>query len=199
MAMDRASLARARWRYRGAWLWPMFVVLSLIDGLIGYALPVSGRQQSVVGGVVVGLALNLLAVVLLSRPLGAVLRRRRRDLPAAVARNYAGTLCLALITAGFAAAGLVNRSNIRTDDAAYRDALVRAEAYIGDRAPAQFRRNAAHADTFTIQPDSIYRTCVPNDAHTRTYCVIVRRSLPLARSVVFGGYEPNSVFAAGAN
>ena len=174
-------------------------MLSLVDGLVGRSLPVSGRQQSVAGGVVVGLALNLLAVVLLSRPLGAVLRRRRRDLPAVVARNYAGTMCLVLITAGFVIAGLANRSDIRSDDAAYRDAVVRAVAYIGDRAPVKFRRNAAHADTFTIQPGSIYRTCVPNRAHTRTYCVIVRRSLPFARSVVFDGYEPNSVFAAGVN
>jgi hypothetical protein len=197
--MDRASLARARWRYRGAWLWPMFVVLSLADGLIGHALPVSGHEQSVPGGVVVGLALNLLAVVLLSRPLGAALRRRRRDLPTAVARNYAGTLCLVLVSCGFIAAGLATRSDLRSDDAAYRDAFVRAEAYIGDHAPVQFRRNLAHADTFTIQTGSIYRTCVPNPAATRTYCVIVRRSLPLARSVVFDGYEPNSVFAAGTN
>lgn len=177
----------------------MFIVLSLADGLIGHALPVSGRQQSVAGGIVVGLALNLLAVVLLSRPLGAMLRRRRRDLPTEVARNYAGTLCLALIAAGFVAAGLANRSDLRSDDAAFRDALVRAEAYIGDRAPAQFRANAAQADTYVIQADSIYRTCVPNSAHTRTYCVIVRRSLPFARSVVFAGYEPNSLFAAGTN
>jgi hypothetical protein len=197
--MDGAWLVRARWRYRGAWLWPMFAVLSLVDGLVGHSLPVSGRQQSVAGGVVVGLALNLLAVVLLSRPLGAMLRRRRRDLPTLVARNYAGTFCLVLITAGFVVAGLGNRSDIRSDDAAYRDAVVRAVANNRAPAPAQFRRNADHADTFTIQPGSIYRTCVPNSAHTRTYCVIVRRALPFARSVVFDGYEPNSVFATGVN
>jgi hypothetical protein len=177
----------------------MFIVLSVVDGLIGHALPVSGRQQTVAGGIVVGLALNLLAVVLLSRPLGAVLRRRRRDLPTGVARNYAGTLCLAVIAAGFVVAGLANRSDLRSDDAAFRDALVRAEAYIGDRAPAQFRAHAAQADTYVIQTDSIYRTCVPNSAHTRTYCVIVRRSLPFARSVAFAGYEPNALFAAGTN
>jgi hypothetical protein len=197
--MDGAWLVRARWRYRGAWLWPMFAMLSLADGVIGHALPVSGRQQSIPAGVLVGLALNLLAVVLLSRPLGALLRRSRGDLPTMVARNYAGTFCLALVTAGFVAAGLAARSDLRSDEAAYRDAVVRAVAYIGDRAPVEFRRNAAHPDTFTIQPGSIYRTCVPNSVHTRTYCVIVRRALPFARSVAFDGYEPNSVFASGVN
>lgn len=197
--MDGAWLVRARWRYRGAWLWPMFVVLSLVDGLIGQALPVSGQAQDVAGGVLVGLALNLVVIVLLSRPLGALLRRRRRDLPTAIARNYAGTVGLVLVTAGFVAAGLGAQPDIQADQRALRDALVRAEAYIGARAPAAFRDNATHPDTYTIQAGSIYRTCVPNDAHTRTWCVVVRRSLPFARSVVFDGYEPNSVFAAGAN
>ena len=196
--MEAAWLARVRWRHRGAWLWPMFAVLAVADGVIGNALPVSGRRQDIAGGVLVGLGLNLLVVVLLSRPLGALVRRRRRDLPVAVARNYAGTFCLILVSAGFVVAGLANRSDIHSDDAAFRDALVRAVAFIGDRAPAQFRRNVTHPDTYTIQPGSIYRTCVPNAAGTRTYCVVVRRSLPFARSVAFDGYESNAVFATGA-
>lgn len=196
--MEAAWLARARWRHRGAWLWPTFVVLALADGVIGHALPVSGRRQDIAGGVLVGLGLNLIVVVLLSRPLGALLRRVRGDLPTGVARNYAGTACLVLVSAGFVAAGLANRSDIHSDDVAYRDAVVRAEAFIGSRAPAPFRRHAGRPNTFVIQPGTVYRTCVFNDAHTRTYCVVVRRDLPLARSVRFDGYEPNAAFAAGA-
>ena len=56
-----------------------------------------------------------------------------------------------------------------------------------------------HPNTYTIQPGSVYRTCVPNDTRTRTYCVIVQRSLPLAQSVRFDGYTPNDVFAEGTN
>lgn len=197
--MDGAWLVRTRWRYRGAWLWPMFVIVSAMDGVIGYALPVSGDRQSLVSGIVVGLVLNLLAVVLLSRPVGALLRRRRRDLPVGVARNYAGTLAVVLVSVGFLAAGLSNRSNIQANHVALRDALVRALAFIGARAPDEFRRNVNHPSTFTIQAGSVYRTCVPNDTATRTYCVIVRRALPFAHSVSFDGYEPNSVFAAGAS
>lgn len=196
--MDAAWLVRARWRYRGAWLWPMFLAGSLLDGVIGTLLPVSGASQSLSAGIVVGLVLNLLAVLFLSRPVGALLRRRRRDLPAAIARNYAGTLAIALVSLGFVAAGLANRSNIDDNQRSLRDALIRALAYIGDRAPAQFRRNTNHPNTFTIQSGSIFRICVPNDRRTRDYCVIVRSSLPFARSVRFDGYEPNSVFAAGA-
>lgn len=177
----------------------MFAVLALVDGFIGHALPVSGRGQSVIGGIVVGLLLNLLVVVLLARPFGALLRRRRTDLPVGVSRDYAGTFAIALVTAGFLAAGLANAANIRADNAALRDALVRAEAYIGDHAPPDFLRNLQYPNTYTIQSGSIYRTCVPNTARTRDYCVVVRRSLPLARSVVPDGSEPNSVLSAGTN
>jgi hypothetical protein len=197
--MDGAWLARARWRYRGAWMWPAFAVLGIADGFIGHLLPLNGDGQSIVGGVVVGLLLNLLCVVLLCRPLGALLRVGRGDLPPAIARNYAGTACVALVTIGFAALGLVHSSAITSDRAAERDAITRAAAYIGTHAPAPFRANAAHTDTFTIQAGSVYRTCVPDRAGARTYCVIVRDRLPLDRSVTPDGYESNATFSRGVD
>ncbi len=78
-----------------------------------------------------------------------------------------------------------------------REATARAQAWIGDRAPAEFRRNVEELDTYAIQPGSVYRTCVPSPHRSRSYCVIVKTYLPFARSVTFAGYEPNSVFAAG--
>jgi hypothetical protein len=79
------------------------------------------------------------------------------------------------------------------------DAIRRAQAYIGARAPAEFRRNLELVDTFVIQQGSIYRTCVPSDDRRRTYCVVVKDKLPFPRSVSFGGYEPNEVMSAGTN
>jgi hypothetical protein len=52
---------------------------------------------------------------------------------------------------------------------------------------------------FTIEPGRMFRVCVPSDVRVRTFCVVVDTQLPFERSVRFGGYEPNSVFAAGAN
>ena len=78
------------------------------------------------------------------------------------------------------------------------DAIKRAQAYIGDRAPARVpAQPRSCVDTFVIQQGSIYRTCVPSDDRKRTYCVIVNDKLPFARSVSFGGYEPNEVMSAG--
>jgi hypothetical protein len=195
--MDAAWIARARWRWRGAWMWPAFVVMAIADGVIGHALPINPPSQSVIAGIVVGLVLNLICIVVLSAPVGALLRRLRPDLPVMIARNYAGTACVLLVTLGFVGIGLAKRSTIEHDSAAMRDAVVRAAGYIGDHAPAQFAARAGKTDTLVIQEGSIYRVCVWNAAHTRDYCVVVHERLPFGRSVRPAGSEPNETLAKG--
>jgi len=194
-----AWLARMRWRRRGAWLWPIFALATVLDGVLLRALPMTGTAEDLFGGLVVGLVLNVLAVVLVSRPGGALLRRPRPGLPVGVARDYAGTYGVLLVTAALLAAGLAHRHTLAGQQRTLEEAIARAEAYIGPRAPAPFRANATHTDTFTIQAGSVYRTCVPNRLGTLTYCVIVRPLMPFAQSVTFAGYEPNSIFAQGVN
>ncbi|MGI8429556.1 MAG: hypothetical protein ACR2OB_09695 [Solirubrobacteraceae bacterium] len=196
--MDGGWLVRVRWRRRGAWLWPAFAAAVVAEAWLGHALPSSGDAQSVLGGGLSACFLNLLAVVLLSRPLGAGLRRLRADLPKVVARDYAGTWVLVFVATALVAAGIVHRPSILAHRHAMQDAIARAQAWIGDRAPAEFRRDVRSVNVVTIQPGSVYRTCVPNGDRTRTYCVIVRTHLPLQGSVSFAGYEPNSVFGTSA-
>jgi hypothetical protein len=197
--MDGAWLVRMRWRRRGAWLWPAFAAVTILDALLGRALPPSGDTQSLVGAGLVACFLNLLGIMLLGRPLGAILRRRRRDLPRIVARDYGGTAAIVTIAAVLLAAGLINRSTVIEHQQAKRDAIVRAQAWIGDHAPAEFRSHMALVDTYAIEPGSIYRVCMPSSrGSARTYCVVVSTRMPFAQSVKSDGYEPNSVFAAGA-
>jgi hypothetical protein len=193
----RARLVRMRWRRAGAWLWPTFVMLIAADAVIGHALPPAGTTETVVAAGLLALVANLLAVLLLSRPIGAALRWVRPDLPTVVARDYAGTVVVLAVTAVITIAGLTHRGAIEASQRATQDAIARAQAWIGDRAPDQFRRNLQFVSLLVIQPGTIYRACVPNGAQTESYCVIVNRSLPFQSSVTFSGYEPNSVLAAG--
>jgi hypothetical protein len=196
--MDGAWLVRMRWRRRGAWLWPAFVAATIIDALIGHALPPVGDTQKLFGAALVACFLNLLGIVLLSRPVAGLVRRRRRDLPWIVARDYGGTAVILAITAALLSAGLINHSTVLGHRQAKRDAIVRAQAFIGDRAPAEFRSNVTLVDVYAIEPGNMYRVCIPSHASQRSFCVVVKTRMPLAQSVSFDGYEPNAVFAAGA-
>ncbi len=197
--MDGGWLARVRWRRRGAWLWPAFIVATAADGLIGHLLPPAGESQRVISALLMGLVLNLIGVILLATPVGALVRRARHDLPTVIARDYGGTIVVVAVAGGLLGAGLLHRSSVLADQRSFRDATVRGQAFIGDRAPARFRANTAAASTFAIQEGSIYRVCVPSIDHRQTYCVIVNTLLPFARSVSFGGYEPNWMFASGVS
>jgi hypothetical protein len=197
-AMGGGWLARLRWRRRGAWLWPAFVVATAVDGLIGHLLPPAGESQRIVSAMLTGLVLNLIGVILLSHPVGVLVRRARRDIPSVIARDYGGRIVVLAVAVGLLSAGLLHRASVIADQRSLRDATVRAQAYIGDRAPAQFRSNTGEATTFAIQNGWIYRVCVPSNDRRRTYCVVVNTRLPFARSVSFAGYEPNSMLAAGS-
>ncbi|MGA9859089.1 MAG: hypothetical protein WBQ18_14590 [Solirubrobacteraceae bacterium] len=180
-------------------MWPAFVATALADGLIAYVRPFVGDRQSFAGGVLGGLILNLLAVLLLSRPFGRLLRRRADGLPSVVAANYGGTLAVGLVSVALLAIGLVRHDSLVDTQRVLSDAIVRAEAYIGDHAPAEFRVNVAHPDTYTIQTGSRYRVCVPSRYRPRYYCVIVKPALPLAQSVTYAGSEPNWTLATGTD
>ena len=180
-------------------MWPLFVALTVLDAVIGHALPLAGESQGLGAAALLGAIFNLLAIVLLARPAASLLRRRRKDLPAIVARDYAGSWLMGLATVAVLVAGIAHHPTITAHKAALRDAIVRAQAWIGTRAPAEFRRHLAVVDDFTIEPGRMFRICVLSDVRVRTYCVIVMTDLPFTRSVRFAGYEPNSIFAAGAD
>jgi len=195
--MEGAWFARVRWRRRGAWLWPTFAALTLADGVIGHQLPPTGDKQTFVAAALLGCAFNLIGVIVLRWPLGSLIRRVRRDLPRDIAKDYAGTAVVIMVSVALLAWGLANRSSVDANQSALRDAVVRAQAWIGDRAPSEFRRDLARIGTLTIEAGRVYRSCVPSVDGRRAFCVIVRPRLPLASSVRFDGYEPNSVFAQG--
>jgi hypothetical protein len=197
--MDAAPLVRMRWRLRGAWLWPSFVVLSVADAVIMHSLPPAGDSESLVGGWALGAVVSLLGIVLLGGALGVVVRRIRPDMPRIVARNYAGAVITLAVTLAFLTAGLINHQTITSDHAALRDAAARAEAYIGVHAPVQFQKNLHVLYSSTVQAPFIYYFCATDLGHSGYYCVVVNRKQPFGRSVHYSGSEPPRVLSAGTN
>ena len=91
---------RLRWRLRGAWMWPAFLVLTLVDGVLLVVLPpYEGGPPAVFPGVLLALFANLLTVAVAAPAVGRLLRRRRPDLPRLVAADYAGAALLAALAA----------------------------------------------------------------------------------------------------
>jgi hypothetical protein len=80
--VQRVWHRRLRWRLRGAWMWPAFLVLTVADGVLLVALPpYEGGPPHVFPGVLLALFLNLLTVAVVAPLAGLALRRRRPDLP----------------------------------------------------------------------------------------------------------------------
>lgn len=198
LQMDAAPITRMRWRLRGAWLWPSFVVLTFADAAVIHDLPLSGTTASWVSGWLLGAVLSLLAIVTSAAPLGGVIRRLRPDMPKVVARNYAGALVTLAVTLALLAGGLVHQHVISSDNFALEDATARAQAYIGEHAPQPFQSDLHRLDTYQVQPPDIYRVCVSDVTGTYHYCVVVNRTQPFARSVHYSGAESNQQLSQGA-
>lgn len=203
MAMDGTPLVRFRWRLRGAWMWPTFIVLTVVDGLLIHWRPVAGDHGSLVGGWLIGVFASLIAMILLSPLLSHAIRRIRSDMPKVVSRDYAGTITTVAVTLTILALGLAHHGVTVADAAALQDASARAEAYIGEHAPARFRQDLTHLDAYELEPPRIYRICAAADTSTNGgvswYCVVVDRDKPFGQSVSFAGHEPNGLLSQGTS
>src|SRR4051794_29390157 len=121
---------RLRWRLRGAWQWPAFAVLTVVDALLVARLPFAGEGADALGAVLFAGFVNLLAVALVAPLAGFVLRRRRRDLPWFVARDYAGTALLVLIACALLAGGLAHRNALAAQRADERAVFSAVHNYV---------------------------------------------------------------------
>jgi hypothetical protein len=191
--MERVWLRRMRWRMRGAWQWPAFVALTMVDGLLIHALPLAGDATSVVAGVLLAGFFNLFAVAVLAPILGLLVRRRRRDLPRIIASDYAGTALLLCVTAILLAVGLAHRPAVRANEramAAQADAVSR---YVLSQAPRSYRPGLADANTWKIE-DDLFRTCVPEHGSSRWLCLMVDTSQHPPGVTVDDDHVPNQSF-----
>jgi hypothetical protein len=149
---------RLRWQLRGAWQWPAFIALTLLDALLVARLPFQGEGTDVIGAFLVAGFFNLFAVALLAPFFGMLLRRRRRDLPFMIARDYAGTALLVLTTCGLLVGGLTHRAAVTEERADQRAVFAAVHDYVAGAAP-RFLVGLGTMDRVRLETDS-YRVCV---------------------------------------
>ena len=165
--------SRVRWRFKGALLWPAFWLLTLLDALLLGQLPIAGDGGTAfVPALLLAGFFNLVAVAIVAPLAGALLRRRRRDLPRVVAFDHAGTALLLCVTAGLLVGGLIHRGELRENE---HDLLVQRAAaleYMREQAPPEYRRSLPATTTIKME-DELFRTCTPGDDPDRWFCVYV--------------------------
>jgi 4-amino-4-deoxy-L-arabinose transferase-like glycosyltransferase len=170
--VERVWHRRLRWRLRGAWQWPAFLALTLVDAVLLVLLPpYDGAPEHLFPGVLLAGFANLIALILLAPPLGRALRRRRPDLPRMVAANYAGAGVVAAITGLLAAGGLAHRSAEQAEDGRRQSVAAAMHAYVIEQAP-QYRDSLGAVDTIRIDTD-YYRACIPGEDARHWFCLFV--------------------------
>lgn len=183
---DRDALAmwrtRVRWRLRGAWQWPTFAVLTVVDGVLLSRLPFDGEGTGIVPALLLACFFNLVVVAVLAPVGGRLWRRRRPTVPREVAADQAGTVALLGLTVVLVAAGIAHRPAVqeRRDD--FRAQLAAAREWVAHQAPAEFQAGLLSSDTWRQGP-TLYRTCFPGSDPRRPLCLVVRtdEGVPVVR------------------
>jgi hypothetical protein len=169
--VESLRLRRLRWRLRGAWQWPAFAALTVFDALLAARLPFQGEGADVIGAVLFAGFVNLLAIAVFAPFAGMALRRRRRDLPVMIARDYAGTTLLVAIAALMVVGGIVHRSSVVAERADERAVVVAVHDYVLSSAPT-FAGGLGKMDVRRLEPEH-FRACVYRDGVRLPICLFV--------------------------
>jgi hypothetical protein len=170
-----ASLRRLRWRLSGAWLWPAFVVVTLLEMAMLHWLPIAGEGSRWIAALLLAGSLNVLAIAVLGGLGGVLLRRRRRDLPKVVADDFAGLAALAVVGLAFLVAGLVHRPELAAENEAFARQSMAARLWVDAYGNDFARAHVGGADTVQVDRD-LYRTCVPQPDPKRWLCLVIDTS-----------------------
>jgi hypothetical protein len=200
---ERFWPARIRWRLRGAWMWPTFIAVTLVDGLILHLLPPVGTGVDLIPGILLATFGNLILIGAIAPWLA---RRTWKRRPAAepgappraqleVLTDRIGTGLLVATIVGVVAAGLAARPTVvsETEDTERNAKAFRA--LILNSGDAELIRNLETANTVRLGED-FFRTCVARDDRRRFFCAFVDTSKSPPDVDVDGSAEPNSAFKA---
>jgi hypothetical protein len=198
---ERFWPARVRWRLRGAWMWPSFIAITLVDGLLLHVLPPIGTGVDPIPAILLATFGNLVLIGAVAPWLARRMWNRR---PAAepgappraqleVLTDRIGTGLLLATIVGVVAAGLAARPTVvsETEDTERNAQAFRA--LILRRGDQELIRNLETANTVRLGED-FFRTCVARDDRNHYFCAFVDTSRHPPDVDVDGSAEPNSVY-----
>ena len=198
---ERFWPARVRWRLRGAWMWPTFVVVTLLDGLIMWRLPPVGGGVDLIPAVLIATFGNLALIAAVAPWLA---RRTWKRRPAAepgappraqleVLTDRIGTGLLLATVVGVVVAGLAARPLVVSET---RETERNANAFrdfILARGDEELIRNLETANTIELG-DALFRTCVARDDRRRYFCTLIDVDRRPPEIDVDPSAEPNSSY-----
>jgi hypothetical protein len=172
---------RLRWGFRGAWQWPTFAVITLVDGLIVNRLAPTGADIDLVLGVIIASFGNLILVGLVAPWLARRLVARERAARAAtgvegppeeVIHDRTGTALLCVGAVALLVAGLGLQPTVVSETEATEENARAVQTYVEAHAKEEVRRNLQTANTIRLG-EGFFRTCIALDDRTRAYCLLV--------------------------
>jgi hypothetical protein len=177
---ERFWPTRMRWRLRGAWMWPSFAALTLLDGLLLHRLSPVREGIDLIPAILVATFGNIVLIGAVAPWLARRIWKRR---PAAgegapakaqleVLSDRIGTGLLVASVFGILAAGLANRPTIVAETDQRQRAAQELFDYVTGHGSAELRRNLEASDTRRYT-DGYYRSCIPHDDRERWTCFFI--------------------------
>jgi hypothetical protein len=174
---ERFWTSRLRWRFRGAWQWPAFAVLTLTDAAILHLLPPVGTGIDPFLALILASFGNLVLVGGVAPWLARRLAERQRRepsgaLPPEVVHDRTATALLAVGAVGLLAAGLGSRPLVVSETKATEENARLVERYVRGHGTDEVKRNLGSANTRRLA-EGYFRTCVALDDKRRAFCMFV--------------------------
>jgi hypothetical protein len=198
---ERFWPARMRWRLRGAWMWPSFIAITLLDGLLLHKLPPVGTGIDLVPAILLATFGNLVLIGAIGPWIARRIWKRRPAAEAGappraqleVLSDRIGTGLLVASVFGVLAAGLAARPTVVSETEATEENARAVRDFVLHTGDEELIRNLETANTIRLA-EGYYRTCIALDDRRRNYCLFVDTNREPTDLVRDRSAEPNSAY-----
>jgi hypothetical protein len=192
--------ARVRWRLRGAWMWPSFVAITLLDGILLHALPPVRTGIDLIPAVLLATFGNLVLIGALGPWLARRVWKRRPAAPPGappkasleVLSDRIGTGLLMASVFGVLAAGLAARHTVIAETDERERAAKELFRYVQSHGDDELRRNLEASDTARLG-EAYFRSCIPDDERERWTCFFLDASGEDTKVIRDPSAQPNEI------